>query len=90
VTKLDEVLAEEWQRSMSSMVAYTGGFAAFGGDAGGLSERDGIRAAVAVLGKRALALVLKLEASGDVHGEVEHGPLAAEWGAIVEEARKLG
>jgi hypothetical protein len=86
-TKLEEVLAEEWKASdyISDLLVKEGvawehraEFADTGAEPGSghvPESRSRVRVAVAVLGKRALAL--------------RHKPGCA-WGAIVEEARRLG
>lgn len=121
MTKLEEVLAEEWRTTVGAG-PIVGGCAQidFGyGDHITLGAfrpegtlrpvpRDHVRAAVAVLGHRALALVLKHEWSnvqeetgviacpecsgykpGTELGPTGHTP-GCTWGAICEEARRLG
>lgn len=111
MTQLDEVLAEEWDDEIGGIVVIDET------DSDGDEVRvelgrfsDETRAAVAVLGKRALALVLKHEFvnrprhvnDGDGYfdtmecyecpecgHEQEHKP-GCEWGALCEEARRLG
>lgn len=106
MTKLEEVLAEEWSTNGPTVHALPVSAARF---LGGAYNADCRRAAVAVLGKSALALVLKHEWTGSEVGDVSicaecgarkwppgggdepgpHKPGCA-WGAICEEARKIG
>lgn len=114
MTKLGDLLAEEWEYGTRPPQANNSVLWRRTGEHGTISiatftgpERD-LRAAVAVLGHRALALVLKHEWSnvqeetgviacpecsgykpGTELGPTGHTP-GCTWGAICEEARRLG
>lgn len=101
MTNLEEVLAEKWRAMKTDIVhdALSVGFFWSKDE----TEADQLRAAAAVLGKRALALVLKHEYADDGHcpecGLAKYHPMGGaeatehpdcEWGRIVQEAKALG
>jgi hypothetical protein len=105
-TKLEEVLAEKWRTNGLALGCVFAGDVTVGEfvrSPDRLDRLDPTRASVAVLGKRALALVLNHEWSGadTIVGEsvcADCGEPAVrskhasdcEWGAICDEARRLG
>jgi hypothetical protein len=96
VSAFDEVMAEEWEAvepflGVNGVVSDGGRHYAVFQRVGEDRERAGvanIRCAIAVLGKRALALILKEDAEMRAL-RVPIDPSEPEWNAIVAEAKKL-
>lgn len=99
MTLFADIVAEEWAADDETIGPRGGifeedgrGFAVFGHvyEHGNTTPADEMRAAVAVLGKKALTIVLRVETcdqcnDNGIHCNV-HGD---EWRALLEEAKKL-